>query len=109
MSAAASDQVTRGKTAYAAACSACHGEDLNGQDRAPPLVGPGFSAAWTGRDALELFDRIRTSMPPTAPGALSDDSYAAIVAYILYSNDNPASSTLDRATMKHLAVTTRTR
>jgi plastocyanin/cytochrome c5 len=99
------DQVNVGKAAYAVSCSGCHATDLNGRDPAPALVGRGFIARWTGRKALDLFDRIRTTMPPTAPGTLSDDSYAAIVSYLLYSNDNPSSGTLDRQMMKSLSVT----
>jgi len=102
---AASGQVALGKTDYAASCSSCHGENLSGRDRAPALAGNSFGAKWAGRDALDLFNRIRTTMPPTAPGTLSDESYAAIVSYILYSNANPASVMLDRQTMKSLAVT----
>jgi plastocyanin/cytochrome c5 len=105
--AAESDQMSLGKSDYAATCSVCHGMDLSGRDPAPPLVGRSFISRWTGRDALDLFDLIRTTMPPHAPGGLSDNSYAAIVSYLLYSNDNPAMFTLDRRTMKGLAVTAR--
>ena len=102
---AGSDQMSRGKTDYAASCSACHGENLSGRDLATALAGGGFSARWVGRDALDLFDQIRTTMPPTAPGTLSDESYAAIVSYIMGSNGNRATVKLDRQTMKGLAVT----
>jgi alcohol dehydrogenase (cytochrome c) len=103
----ASEQVAFGKTCYVASCSSCHGENLNGRDPAPALSGGGFRARWAGHDALTLFDRIRTTMPPTAPGALSDDNYAAIVSYILYSNENHMPFTLERQTMKGLPITHR--
>jgi len=99
-----SQQVALGKASYVASCSSCHGENLNGRDPAPALSGGGFGARWAGRDTLTLFDRIRTTMPPTAPGTLTDDSYAAIVSYILYSNDNRVPFTLERRTMKDLPV-----
>lgn len=103
--AATSEQVALGKTVYAASCSACHGENLGGRDPSPALSGRGFSARWTGRAAIDLFNRIRTTMPPTAPATLSDDQYAAIVSYILHANNNPARVTLDRQTMKAVNVT----
>ena len=103
---AVSEQVNLGKTGYAASCSACHGENLSGRDLATALTGGSFNIRWAGRDALDLFNQIRTTMPPSAPGTLSDDNYAAIVSYIMYSNGNRATVELDRQTMKGLAVTT---
>ncbi len=72
--------------AYTVSCATCHGENLAGRDPAPPLCGGSFAARWAERDALALFDRIRTTMPPTAHGSLSDATYAAIVAYIRSAN-----------------------
>jgi hypothetical protein len=46
-------------------------------------------------------------MPATSPGSLSDEHYAAIVAYILDANDYPAAFPLDRQTMKDRAVAPR--
>jgi quinohemoprotein ethanol dehydrogenase len=102
-----SDQLSLGKASYAASCSACHGSDLSGRDRASALSGPAFGAVWAGRDALDLFDRIRLTMPQSAPSTLSNETYAAIVAYILAVNNNPASVALDRQTMKGLTITTK--
>jgi quinohemoprotein ethanol dehydrogenase len=99
-----STQVALGKTVYAASCSACHGDNLQGRAPAPALEGRGFGARWSGRDALDLFDRIRTTMPAAAPGTLTEDNYTAIVAYILYANDRPPLVTLSRQTMKGLAI-----
>ena len=106
---AGSDQVTFGKSVYAVSCAACHGESLTGREPAPALVGRGFLARWAAHDALALFDRVRTTMPPAAPGMLADDGYAAIVSYLLHVNDIPAPVPLDRQTMKGLAVTARTK
>jgi outer membrane protein assembly factor BamB/plastocyanin/cytochrome c5 len=100
----ASDQVNLGKTTYAASCAACHGDNLSGREPAPALAGSGFSARWSGRDALALFDRIRTTMPQGAPNSLSEESYAALVAYILQSNDHPFKGTLDPQSMKGLGI-----
>jgi len=38
-------------------------------------------------------------MPQSEPGSLSDDAYAAIVAYVLDANGNGAVNTLDRQNM----------
>jgi mono/diheme cytochrome c family protein len=51
-----------------------------------------------------LFERVRTTMPQSAPGTLSDDNYAAIVAYILSANGHSAAVPLDRQTMKTMSV-----
>jgi plastocyanin len=105
--AAVSDQQSLGRLSYTASCSACHGADLAGRDRAPGLAGRPFTSNWSDRDALDLFERIRSTMPQSAPGSLSDETYAAIVAYLLAVNNHPASATLDRQTMKGLMVATK--
>ena len=102
---AVSEQIEAGKTAYIASCSACHGVSLAGQDRVPALAGRTFASGWAKRDALNLFDRIQTTMPLNAPGSLGEVTYAAIVSFILDANENPASVILDRSTMKDRAVT----
>jgi len=82
---AQSDPATEGKTSYRASCAVCHGENLEGRDRAPPLAGANFLAAWEGHDAA-LLKRIRTTMPQSAPGSLSEATYNNILAYILQAN-----------------------
>jgi quinohemoprotein ethanol dehydrogenase len=103
---AISEQQTLGKLSYAASCSTCHGADLTGRDRAPALAGRMFASNWSGRHALDLFERIRSTMPESAPGTLSDGSYSAIVAYILAVNNHPAAVTLDLQTMQGLTIDT---
>lgn len=82
-------QVTAGKTAYDASCSVCHGDTLTNNTYGPPLAGEYFQANWTGRTGGELVEKSHT-MPPSAPGSLSDKTYAAISAYILSVNGLPA-------------------
>jgi alcohol dehydrogenase (cytochrome c) len=84
------EQATIGQTAYATACATCHRPDLSGQNEAPPLVGTNFMNAWRGRSTNELYNKIATSMPPTAPGSLGEQAVTSIVAFILRSNGAPA-------------------
>lgn len=84
------DQSRRGKAAYGQSCSPCHGDDLNGDQRAPALVGETFTAHWTGQSIGDLFDSVRTGMPMDNPGSLSDSTFVDIVAYVLQRNNFPA-------------------
>ncbi len=45
---------------------------------------------WEGRSLGELFTKMSTEMPTDQPGSLSRQSYAAILAFILQSNEFPA-------------------
>jgi hypothetical protein len=45
---------------------------------------------WEGRTLGELFTKMSTEMPTDQPGSLSQQSYAAILAFILQSNEFPA-------------------
>lgn len=77
-------QATRGQLWYESACSSCHpSRDMSSAD---------FQLRWQGRTALDLFDRISTTMPLTAPGSLSRRTYTDIVAYLLRINGLPAGS-----------------
>jgi alcohol dehydrogenase (cytochrome c) len=79
-------QSDEGRRAYAATCSACHGTDLV-STTAPPLTGPAFAGKWAqGRTVGDLFEVIRTTMPPGGGGTLPSDRYAAILAYLLQRN-----------------------
>jgi len=86
------EQATRGKAAYAANCASCHGESLAGIDVAPPLTGAGFLGNWNGTSAGDLFTRIKTTMPLSAPGTLSAKTVSDIEAYLFQANGFPAGS-----------------
>src|SRR6187402_2228783 len=78
-------QVAAGRTAFEQNCAACHGMNLR-QLPESLLAGREFSAKWGSRGTNDLIRLMRTSMPPTNPGGLPEDTYAAIAAYILQFN-----------------------
>jgi len=83
-------QATRGKALYAEQCASCHGGELTGGEMAPPLAGGEFMAGWDGLTIGDLFERVRISMPQNAPGSLSGQQNADILAFMFSSNKFPA-------------------
>jgi len=93
------DQAKRGEGVYAKECASCHGSELTGGESAPALAGDSFFANWNGLTLGDLFERIRVSMPQNAPGSLSRQQNADILAFILKVNQFPVGKTeLDRQT-----------
>jgi S-disulfanyl-L-cysteine oxidoreductase SoxD len=86
------EQANRGNPTYQRYCAACHGDQLLGQEIAPPLVGDAFNANWDGVTLGDLVNRIRTTMPQDNPGALSRAQIADVVAFMLQSGKFPAGS-----------------
>ena len=83
-------QAKRGEAAYGKTCAGCHGPDLAGADTAPSLTGAEFTAGWTDQTLDDLFQRIQTTMPGDAPGSLSAEQCADILAFVLSKNGFPA-------------------
>src|SRR5262245_65880124 len=81
------DQAKKGDATYKEQCAACHGDNLEGSGPMPPLAGKDFLANWTGKTVGDLYEKTQTTMPATAPGTLSPEQAAEIVAYML-SKDN---------------------
>jgi len=81
----AAAQLAPGRDAYQARCAACHLADLGGRNEASPLAGSAFMNVWRGRSTKELYDYIRTSMPPGG-ATLGADEYQNITAFILRAN-----------------------
>jgi PQQ-dependent dehydrogenase (s-GDH family) len=79
-------QAARGKTAFASTCAVCHGATMTGGTYATPLAGQYFKTKWSRRSVRALYDRVRNTMPPSAPGSLAPDTCADIVAHILEVN-----------------------
>jgi S-disulfanyl-L-cysteine oxidoreductase SoxD len=93
------DQAKRGEGFYGKECASCHGSELTGGESAPALAGDSFFANWNGLTLGDLFERIRVSMPQNAPGSLSRQQNADILAFILKVNQFPTGKTeLDRQT-----------
>src|ERR1700733_12181188 len=86
-------QATEGQSAYAQNCAGCHGTNLDDGEFAPPIKGTGFNAQWAGKSVTELFNYIRTKMPPSNAGGLGEMTYLQITAFILQSNGIPLDST----------------
>jgi quinoprotein glucose dehydrogenase len=84
------DQANRGKDQYATQCASCHGPELTGGEMAPALTGGEFMSGWDGLTVGDLFERVRVSMPQNAPGTLSGQQNADILAFVLASNKFPA-------------------
>jgi len=59
---------------------------------APPLAGGEFLSNWNGLTVGDLFERIRTGMPPANPGKMSREAKADVVAFMLAFNKFPTGS-----------------
>ncbi len=81
LAAAAARQLEVGEQWFRSACLECHA--VRGLDNAD------FRLKWSGRSAYELFERIRSTMPDSKPGSLTQGTYAAIVAYLMKLNGMP--------------------
>lgn len=86
-------QAKTGQANYNSLCASCHGDQLNGGEMAPPLAGGEFMSNWNGLTVGDLYERIRTTMPPGDPGKVGRDDKVAIISYILQYNKFPAGST----------------
>jgi S-disulfanyl-L-cysteine oxidoreductase SoxD len=87
------DQAKRGEALYTQHCGACHGGTLLGAEAAPALTGFEFASNWSGLTLGDLFERIRTSMPPDDPGRISAQQKADILAHMLRVGGFPAGTT----------------
>lgn len=83
-------QAKRGDAIYKEQCAACHGDNLEGTGPMPPLAGKDFLSNWQGKPLSDVFEKTQTSMPATAPGSLSPEQTADVVAYMLNVSKYPA-------------------
>ena len=63
---------------------------LEGSGPMPRAGRPDFSKNWQGKTVADLFEKTHTSMPATAPGSLSEQQTADILAYIFSVSKYPA-------------------
>ena len=85
-------QAERGAKVYAENCGFCHGDDLKGSDVIPPLIGADFFGTWKGKTAADLFEKVNTTMPATAPGTLTPAQTADTMAHMFAVAKYPAGS-----------------
>ncbi|MGE4054594.1 MAG: c-type cytochrome [Vicinamibacterales bacterium] len=83
------DQATRGEAGFRQNCSSCHGVDLAGAEGGPPLTGTEFNERWKGMTLNDLFILMKSTMPQSSPGSLSDKEYIDILAFILLKGEFP--------------------
>jgi mono/diheme cytochrome c family protein len=83
------EQAARGGDLYMNTCAQCHGPRMGGIDAAPALTGGGFASNWNGVALGDMVERIRVSMPQNAPGSLSRQQVADVLAYMLRENGFP--------------------
>lgn len=80
------DQAAQGKILYQKTCATCHGPALLGGGKNAPLIGDVFLGHWIDQSMADLFMKTNTSMPASAPGTMSPDETAQVLAYILSEN-----------------------
>lgn len=100
------EQATRGEVSYTKDCAFCHSADLQGDSFAPALIEETFRLRWKDSTLGELFTILKGTMPADKPGALADEDYAGIVAYLLKMNKYPAGPealSTDAAVLKQIA------
>lgn len=89
------EQQELGQAAYLANCATgCHQPDMSGVGPIAPLRGERFLGSFGLRTVGELTQSIRSAMPPTAPGSLTQETYLNISAFILAMNGAKAGITM---------------
>jgi mono/diheme cytochrome c family protein len=85
-------QATRGAALYGERCAACHGQQLQGA-QGPPLAGGLFVSHRQGETVETLRTKVRNTMPLDAPGTLTPQQTADVIAYMLKQNGYPSGRT----------------
>ena len=86
------EQAGLGRIAYLENCAACHGENMDDGEFVP-LKGVAFREQWRATSMEELFIVTSATMPQDRPGRLDDETYAAILAYVLQENGSEPGDT----------------
>ena len=77
-------QADRGERVFNGTCAACHARSQ--------FVGQTFVENWNDRKVSDFYTLIRSTMPVNNPGALKDEEYLGVVAYLLKVNHAAAGS-----------------
>jgi cytochrome c len=89
------DQVARGAALYGEKCASCHGDQGQGQGKAPAVVGssalpldpPAGAARKTQfKTAADVIAFVQQAMPPKEPGSLTEQQASDVVAFALKAN-----------------------
>ena len=83
-------------------CATCHGKDLRGTEGGNALIGTRFQKTWSEKSIGELFEYTKLTMPVSNPGTYDDETYSALLAYILHQNKYPAGEQLLSSNKKEL-------
>ena len=81
-------QNQRGEEIHASVCVMCHGARLNGAGSpemppSPAIAGATWLRKWTNQNVAALFVYVRQTMPPDAPGTLTDQQAVDAIAHML--------------------------
>jgi len=79
-------QARQGESSFNKNCASCHGVNLTDGNFGPPLAGKPFQERWAGRSMEELFNYLRSAMPPGLTGQISNGGYISLIAYLLEKN-----------------------
>ena len=85
------EQARAGGEIYSQRCAMCHGKMLEGTFEIPALQGR-FVAHWSNAPLSMLYDYIGRAMPQFAPGSLTPDENAKVMAFLLQQNGQPSGS-----------------
>jgi mono/diheme cytochrome c family protein len=112
-----SGSAKQGAELFAAKCAACHGQNGEGSQLAPRLIGgrgplnsptPSRTLANYWPFATTIWDYINRAMPPKQEGSLSADNVYALAAFILYRNEIiPEGQVIDAATLPKVKMPNR--
>lgn len=83
------EQATRGAARFKMTCGVCHGDEMQGTEFVPELVGDDFVARWENLNVSDIVSKITTTMPPDRSAMLTDAEAADVVARILEANGYP--------------------
>lgn len=87
------DQAKRGADRYADSCASCHGDNLEGEGQAPPLMGKEFTDQWNNQTVGDLFDIVKGTMPADRPGSLTRQQNSEVLAFLFQKNGYPSGKT----------------